>query len=361
MTCLGLGYLFYFRAFSGLPKTAHILPRTSQDCPRHPSTTQDCPRHLNAFLGSKISFKKKAGQPSQIFHVKMDSISFNEISAGASARVTVINGQKYQSVHDTIMHTCGLVRKRAIETWHRYPEEYKERLADEVSLFQFPGQGNKPTPVITFKGVLKLLMMLSGKKAALNRLKMTSILTRYYAGDGTLPNKRKLEELEIAKQETEIESRRAETKAMQVETSAKQVENCVKCITSYQDICKDTVTDARAKQIFKGLILDAAMPEGESRRVIVVNEPAAKHAVNVPGQAIKLSQVAGSLGLKLSIPELKALGSEVSKLYVAKHGKRPGKHEQLCQDGVKMVNTYTEEDRPLVEQVLLRWRAEGRV
>ena len=273
------------------------------------------------------------------------------------------------------MHTCGLVRKRAIETWHRYPEEYKERLADEVSLFQFPGQGNKPTPVITFKGVLKLLMMLSGKKAALNRLKMTSILTRYYAGDGTLPNKRKLEELEIAKQETEIESRRAETKAMQVETSAKQVENCVKCITSYQDICKDTVTDARAKQIFKGLILDAAMPEGESRRVIldaampegesrrviVVNEPAAKHAVNVPGQAIKLSQVAGSLGLKLSIPELKALGSEVSKLYVAKHGKRPGKHEQLCQDGVKMVNTYTEEDRPLVEQVLLRWRAEGRV
>ena len=77
-------------------------------------------------------------------------------------------------------------------------------------------------------------------------------------------------------------------------------------------------------------------------------------------QTISLSQLARDLGMWLSTRDLISLGVELKKRYVAKHGKAPSKHEQLCDGRVTRVNSYTEEDRQLVEQVL-RWHADGRV
>lgn len=326
----------------------------------------------------------------------MDTIPFDEIAAGTSARTCVIENEQYLAIRDIFMHISSLSTVRANEKWRLLSDEVKKEVAEFLGNFQFPGKGNKPEPVIKFKGALKLVMLISGSKAALYRSAMAKILTRYYAGDGTLleeveanaqssapvaqmaraalasepvvqnelavTNKRKLEELTIAKLETEIEGRQAETKAKLAENEARRLqanhEHISKCTASYQDMCKDTVMDERARLIFKNLYLNMAMQQTPKQSSITGG---ASPANPDPAMPIKLSQVAADLGMRVSKNELISLGSEVSKLYVAKHGKLPGKHEQLCQDKVCWINSYTEEDRPLVEQVLLRWRAEGRV
>jgi len=323
----------------------------------------------------------------------MESIPFDEILAGSNAKLTTIDMVTYMSVQDAIMHIGNQTAKYANSTWGRLPAHLKKKLETELRYFQFPGQGKKLEPVITFKGALELIMWVGGKHAKKYRSKMASILIKYYAGDGTLneqiqanaqssapvaqmaraalaeehaeslPNKRKLEELTIAKLETEIEARQAETKAKLAENEARRLqanhEHISKCTASYQDMCKDTVIDERAKLIFKDLYLNMAMPEDNARH-ITINKPNVQGPSSSASKPITVSQVAGSMGMLLSKSDRMSIGIELSKRYVAKHGKLPPKHEKLFDGNAVMINSYTEEDRPLVEQVL-RWHAGGRV
>ena len=326
----------------------------------------------------------------------MATIPFDEIVPGASVRLAVIEKVQHLSVRDVIMHLNGKNRKTAWITWERLPPDAKEELATFCCQYQFPGHGQRPEAVITFQGALKLTMMIGGENAKKYRSAMTSILTRYYAGDDSLveeveanaqssapisqmaraalaaeampvqneislPNKRKLEELEIAKLEADIGSRRAETEAKRVETEARRHlvnhEHITKCTASYQDMCKDTVMDERARLIFKDLYLNMAMLREQpvaagGGQALLANGPS-------PNKPISLSLVAGELGLKIPSNELISIGGELKKRYVEKHGKSPPKHDQLCDGRVTKVNSYLESDRPLVEEVL-RWHATGR-
>ena len=101
-------------------------------------------------------------------------------------RFTTIDGVQYLSVRDVIMHLCGSTAKTANKKWERLSDEAKEDVATLGRLFQFPGQGNKTETVITFKGALKLAMLVSGENAAKHRTAMVNILSRYYAGDDSL-------------------------------------------------------------------------------------------------------------------------------------------------------------------------------
>ena len=249
---------------------------------------------------------------------------------------------------------------------------------------------------MTFTDALELVMLLPGKVAKETRAKFVDIIKKYLAGDQSLireveanaqssapisqmaraalaaeampvqneislPNKRKLEELEIAKLEADIGSRRAETEAKRVETEARRHlvnhEHITKCTASYQDMCKDTVMDERARLIFKDLYLNMAMLREQpvaagGGQALLANGPS-------PNKPISLSLVAGELGLKIPSNELISIGGELKKRYVEKHGKSPPKHDQLCDGRVTKVNSYLESDRPLVEEVL-RWHAAGR-
>ena len=333
----------------------------------------------------------------------MATIPFDEIVPGATAQLAMIDGLQYLSIRDVIMHFGNQTVKAANKTWERLSPDKKKEVETNCRHFQFPGQGKKPEPVITFQGAIKLVMWIGGENAKKYRSAMTSILTRYYAGDGSLveeveanaqsaapvaqmaraalaaeampvqneislPNKRKLEELEIAKLEADIGSRRAETEARLAETEARRTEtearrhlvnheHITKCTVSYQDMCKDTVMDERARLIFKDLYLNMAMLREQpvaagGGQALLANGPS-------PNKPISLSLVAGELGLKIPSNELISIGVELKKRYVEKHGKSPPKHDQLCDGRVTKVNSYLESDRPLVEEVL-RWHAAGR-
>jgi len=189
----------------------------------------------------------------------------------------------------------------------------------------------------------------------------------------TLPLKRRKLELEVAKLEADIEAQQIANRAAELENDAKRIangaaeldndakriangaaeqeseakrkasehEHLTKVTSSYQDLCKDTVMDERARLILKDNFLNMAM-------VTSISAPAEPSI----GKPTSLSMVAEKLKLKLSTNELISLGQELKKKYVEKHGKPPSKHQQLCGGRATMVNTYMEADEPLIEEVL---------
>jgi hypothetical protein len=96
------------------------------------------------------------------------SIPFDEIVPGATVRFTTIDGVQYLSVRDVLMHICGSTARRASEKWERLSDAVKTELGASCAEFQFPGRGYRLELVITFKGALKLAMLVSGKNSLLN-------------------------------------------------------------------------------------------------------------------------------------------------------------------------------------------------
>ena len=119
------------------------------------------------------------------------SLPLDEIVAGATVRVAVIQGTQYLSVRNVIMYMCGKDNKQASQIWERISSDHKEELSSFCRNFQFPGRGQSMSPVITFPGALKLIMFLPGEMAKIHRSGMVKIIHRYFAGDASL-----LEEIE---------------------------------------------------------------------------------------------------------------------------------------------------------------------
>lgn len=116
----------------------------------------------------------------------MSTIPFDEIVPGATVRFTTIDGMQYLSVRDEIMHVSSKNNKGASQIWERLSPKLKEELAESCRQHKFPGIGQSEQTVINFKGAIKLAMFLSGDNATKIRLSMVDILSRYYAGEGSL-------------------------------------------------------------------------------------------------------------------------------------------------------------------------------
>ena len=220
-----------------------------------------------------------------------ETIPFDEIVAGASARLAVIENLQYLSIRDVLMHICGLTAKRANEKWALLPPDIKNELTEFLGQYRFAGPGNpSPVPVITFKGVLKLIMLVSGQRAALYRSAMVNILQRYYAGDGSLveeveanaqsagpvqqmarvslaaeaeqredalelPFKKRRMELAMAREEGEV-------KARQIANRVAEREHLSHVVSNYRALCLDKEMDERARLILKDNVLNMAMIMG---------------------------------------------------------------------------------------------------
>lgn len=191
----------------------------------------------------------------------------------------------------------------------------------------------------------------------------------------SLTHKRKLEELEISRQEKdiarqeneiekermEIEKERMELARQRIELARQQVEYTTKQMATikegYNDICQDTVIDERARLIFKDYYLNMAMAPSPLTTVLTMGTSQSlltngSSQAPSPNKPISLSQVAHEMGMKIPGNKLIAIGMELKKKYVKRHGKEPAKHDQLCEGRMTKVNSYTESDRDLVEDVL---------
>ena len=88
------------------------------------------------------------------------------------------------SVYDAIEFTTGLKDSKSL--WNRdYKHKYPEVVA-KCHDFQFPGRGQRPTPVATLQVFLEILTTLPGRIAAKVREQAVSTLIRAMNGDLTL-------------------------------------------------------------------------------------------------------------------------------------------------------------------------------
>ena len=103
-----------------------------------------------------------------------------EAFRGKSVRITP---DKRVSVYDVIKVVTEVENAR--DTYSTISSTHPEVVA-KTDNFQFPGQGQRPTPVTDIQGMLKLINLLPGANAARFRAGGAKLLVRYMGGDETL-------------------------------------------------------------------------------------------------------------------------------------------------------------------------------
>jgi hypothetical protein len=302
------------------------------------------------------------------------------------------DGMQVWSVYDFMTKACrynsketGACARNEFKRLIKDGSDVKDEIVSSCYYLKFPGSGQRETPCMTIRGLQRLLMILGGKVAAEFRVLVEGVFTRVMAGDKSLievinenaasdapiqqiyrqalvqepvgddlslVRKRRMEELEIERLEAEIEAKKLSNAAMARDSVR---EHITKVTSSYLELCQDTVMDERARLMLKDSFLNMAMvQQGQSGQALIAN-----HQGVSPNKPISLSSIAAELGLNIPDDDFISIGKEVSKRYFKLHGKKPPKHDQLIKGKVTLVNSYTESDRPIVEEVL-RWHAAGR-
>ena len=215
--------------------------------------------------------------------------------------------------------------------------------------------------MVTFQDALQLVMVLPGKIATQTRAQFAHILTRYMAGDqsmhddinanaasdGAIPKmarealkdggwaerfKRKREELELCNLEEDYKAK-AQARLANLEGSLRRISN-----PDNSDGLEE-----RARLLLKDEYMNILMAKPQS------GDPDAPS----PNKPISIASVAKEIGYKLSTSDAKKIGIDLKKRYMRAHdGKAPPKHEQVCNGLVMNINSYSEQDRSLVEQAI---------
>ncbi len=101
---------------------------------------------------------------------------------GGKVRVSEDNPRR-ASVFDVIRIVVETTNPHA--SFSRLCTEYEEVLA-RTTIYKFPGTGQRETPVTDAEGILYIVNLLPGRRAALFRLHAVKLLVRFLAGDQSL-------------------------------------------------------------------------------------------------------------------------------------------------------------------------------
>jgi hypothetical protein len=309
-------------------------------------------------------------------------ITFDEIFAGATARLAVIQNMQYLSVRDMIMHFGGKTAGAANKTWERLSDERKEEVATECRSFKFPGQGQTEQTVITFKGALKLVMWVGGENAKKYRSAMVSILQRYYAGDGSLMDevevnaqsagpvqqmaqaslavekiaegklglgkKREREDLLFEMEIDERKQRLAESKLAHASKLIEHANAAMGAINALKDWAHvDERTKLQMEDYIKNVVFNSMPTKTPALTLTNGDQPAPSST-----SAINISIVAKELGMNLTDAQIQRAGREMAKKYRETYRCDPPKHKQYVGGNYIPVNSYMERDRVMMEQAI---------
>ena len=84
------------------------------------------------------------------------------------------------SIYDVIERAFGLTQPR--QAWHDLKISHPE-VHGLTSIFKFPGQGQRETPVSDARGIVRIIMLLPCRAVAPVRAKAANVLVRYLGGD----------------------------------------------------------------------------------------------------------------------------------------------------------------------------------
>ncbi len=246
---------------------------------------------------------------------------------------------------------------------------------------QLSKHGGPKTKLVSLRDAMQLVMVLPGKLAKETRAQFAGVIERYIAGDQSLHAeieanagsgsglarlareslgiqqereddavsigmKRKREELELLRMEHEITS-------LMIDNKAKEQARILAASAELERLRDPTRSnlDERTRLMIQDSLQNSlllSMSGSQQQQLLIAAGPS-------PSAPISISSVAAKLGYKGTSVDFQRVGMDVRKRYVAKHGKPPSKHEQLCDGRVTAVNSYTEADRGLVETALRRY------
>lgn len=192
----------------------------------------------------------------------------------------------------------------------------------------------------TLRDMITLIMVLPGKMAKELRSQFAEIIENYmrenlYSDDGSSEHagfKRKREQLEYLKTEEEIRCM-AQTRILAA---------CAE-LERYRDPSRNNL-DERTRLMMQDSLQNSILNTCFSVSLITNN--------STPNKPISIASVAKELGYKPTTADAKRIGLDLRNRYIDKHGNPPTKHDQLCDGRVTQVNSYTEQDRSLVEEAL---------
>ena len=283
------------------------------------------------------------------------TISFESLVKGREATVRITDDGFIYAV-DLVMVVTGKDRDHAGQALRSIPDNIFHSL--NFSERQLSTRGGPKTKLVSFKHAIELIMVLPGKIAKETRSQFADVIHRYMAGDGSLADEIHanakstapinefarstlgIEEDHVRKRKREaLEDRKLEAEVLRLEAEAVSLKraNHIGIMDKYSAVSTDPAIDERARLLFKDTLLNMVTMD----KLAITNGP-----------AISISMVASDMGFKPSSRELIKVGIEVKNRYVAKYERDPPKHEQLCDGRVTKVNSYTEADRDLIEQVL---------
>ena len=335
-------------------------------------------------------------------HIKMSELLL-KLAGNATVRGTInADGDHVGSVYNFINLACNKRGRYAYNAWDRLiseKSEYKDELKELVTYEYVKGLSTqiddlsntkktrrRQTPVMTLRGLQRLMMILGGNVAAEFRQIVEGVFSRYISGDLSMiqeiqahavsdapihqayrqalaqepvldaaGEKRKLErqdalfELEIQERKLALEQGRLALEQgksrMPADLQEKNMQNV---------------------QMFAGLMTALNPDWKKDTRLCLQLEDSMKNAYFTPGQAritngeaqvsltrsIDVSTVAQDLGIRLKDGEAMAIGIKWKKRYTETYGEAPSKHDQAFGGVVRKVCSYTERDRPMGESVI---------
>lgn len=276
-------------------------------------------------------------------------ISFESISAGATVRVTCEKPPRI-SVIDLIMVVCAQSRPHATVTYNRLKDSEVITFCYD---FQFPGQGQRPTPVAALQEALQIMMVLPGEKAKTYRKEAAEILTRFLAGDATLHEEIQANAASAAP--INVVARESLKRPLDDVQAERKVRMCLaveamhfseKC---FEMLVKHGLANDRDKLVFGDQVRSTSLIVQSMGRV-EESAPAAP----APLAPVTISSVAAEMGLAREMVKADWLevGRAVSEAYFKKHGARPAKHTQFVDGAVRPVNSYTTADEGLIREAI---------
>ena len=132
------------------------------------------------FSASHVSANASSGKPD--FFTFTDEV--DAMFAGKKLRVCEIDGTNFVSAYDII---CLISDKPRQE--HRIYSDIMTTFPEmktSTMMFQFPGERQRPTPVVSLNVYIQIVLTLQGTSASRFRLKACSVLERFLRGDATL-------------------------------------------------------------------------------------------------------------------------------------------------------------------------------
>jgi hypothetical protein len=146
--------------------------------------------------------------------------------------------------------------------------------------------------------------------------------------------------------ETNVKAAEAQSKAAEAQSKVLEVQKLL--MDTYTSLCPNRVIDDRARLMFKDNFLNIASPASSQ---LAIENGNIGNIGNI-GKSFTVNDVAVGLKLSFNRGDNQKIGKIAAAAYREKYGQEPSKHEQYVDGAVRLVNSYTERDRGMLEAVV---------